>query len=123
MLIFSLQFGEGFEILWFTCHYLMFTNAALNPLIYGLTNEGFRRAFQTAPLSRWLFTKKEGSKSESGKRRIWTLPPRESMPSRMKLRFNNYTPEEHGFDDCVPGKFKLRREEPEQIGRNGILYM
>lgn len=30
-------------------------NAAINPLIYGLTNEKFRRAFKETSLSKWLF--------------------------------------------------------------------
>lgn len=30
-------------------------NAAVNPIIYGLTNEKFRKAFQTTTLSKWLF--------------------------------------------------------------------
>lgn len=30
-------------------------NAAVNPLIYGLTNEKFRRVFKETTLSKWLF--------------------------------------------------------------------
>ncbi|XP_058065577.1 neuropeptide FF receptor 2-like [Anopheles bellator] len=48
------QIGSDFLILWYVSHYLMFLNAALNPLIYGLTNENFRKAFRKIPLSRLL---------------------------------------------------------------------
>uniref|UniRef100_A0AAG5DN47 G-protein coupled receptors family 1 profile domain-containing protein n=1 Tax=Anopheles atroparvus TaxID=41427 RepID=A0AAG5DN47_ANOAO len=49
------QIGSDFQILWYVSHYLMFLNAALNPLIYGLTNENFRKAFRKIRLSRFLF--------------------------------------------------------------------
>uniref|UniRef100_A0A182PGB8 G-protein coupled receptors family 1 profile domain-containing protein n=1 Tax=Anopheles epiroticus TaxID=199890 RepID=A0A182PGB8_9DIPT len=48
------QIGNDFLILWYVSHYLMYLNAALNPLIYGLTNENFRKAFRKISLSRLL---------------------------------------------------------------------
>ncbi|XP_040169372.1 neuropeptide FF receptor 2-like isoform X1 [Anopheles arabiensis] len=48
------QIGNDFLILWYVSHYLMYLNAALNPLIYGLTNENFRKAFHKISLSRLL---------------------------------------------------------------------
>ncbi|XP_050080609.1 neuropeptide FF receptor 2-like [Anopheles maculipalpis] len=48
------QIGNDFLVLWYVSHYLMYLNAALNPLIYGLTNENFRKAFRKISLSRLL---------------------------------------------------------------------
>lgn len=39
------QIGKDFVILWYVSHYLIFLNAAVNPLIYGLTNDNFRKAY------------------------------------------------------------------------------
>lgn len=42
---------EGyFYILWYASHYLLYLNAAVNPIIYGLTNDNFRRAYHQTPL-------------------------------------------------------------------------
>ncbi|KAI4455884.1 neuropeptide y receptor [Holotrichia oblita] len=49
------QVNGTYMILWLTSKYLIFLNAAINPVIYGLTNEKFRRAFKTTALSRCLF--------------------------------------------------------------------
>jgi hypothetical protein len=46
---------DGYSTLRFVCHYLITVNAAVNPIIYGLTNENFRRAFRTTILARRLF--------------------------------------------------------------------
>ena len=116
---FLLQFGESFTILWFTCHYLMFTNAALNPLIYGLTNESFRKAFQRTPMSRWLFSKKATEETEADKKRkIWTLQPKESS-RRIKFRFDYSFQEKNHEGDSLTGVFKFK----EKPTRDGILYM
>ncbi|XP_042858367.1 neuropeptide FF receptor 1-like, partial [Penaeus japonicus] len=37
-----------FDVLWWVSHWLAYLNSALNPLIYGCTNEGFRRAWQSS---------------------------------------------------------------------------
>ncbi|XP_059480439.1 QRFP-like peptide receptor [Neocloeon triangulifer] len=42
------QIGLAFRILWWVSHFLIYTNAAINPLIYGMTNDGFRRAIRAA---------------------------------------------------------------------------
>lgn len=44
-----------YKTLWWISKYLIFMNAAINPLIYGLTNEKFRRVFKETTLSKWLF--------------------------------------------------------------------
>lgn len=49
------QVTESFHDFWFAAKYFLYVNAAINPLIYGFTNESFRRAFRTLPVSRWVF--------------------------------------------------------------------
>lgn len=44
------QVNGSFTVLWYSSHYLIFLNAAVNPLIYGLTNDNFRRAYHQTPL-------------------------------------------------------------------------
>lgn len=44
------QANGSFAILWYASHYLIFLNAAVNPLIYGLTNDNFRRAYHQTPI-------------------------------------------------------------------------
>ncbi|KAK9887810.1 hypothetical protein WA026_000125 [Henosepilachna vigintioctopunctata] len=44
--------------LWLASKFMIFLNAALNPIIYGITNEKFRKAFKNSKLSNWLFVKK-----------------------------------------------------------------
>lgn len=46
-----------YYILWFVARYLIFVNAAINPVTYGLTNEKFRRALRTTTFSKWFFGK------------------------------------------------------------------
>lgn len=36
---------SGIQLFWYFSQYLMFANAAVNPLIYGFNNESFRRAY------------------------------------------------------------------------------
>lgn len=45
------QIEGSFEILWYISHYLLYLNAAVNPIIYGLTNDNFRRAYCQTPFS------------------------------------------------------------------------
>jgi 7 transmembrane receptor (rhodopsin family) len=49
----------SFYILWYTSHYLMFFNAAINPVIYGMTNDNFRRAYHQTPGLGWLCQAKD----------------------------------------------------------------
>ncbi|XP_065370090.1 neuropeptide FF receptor 2 [Calliphora vicina] len=39
-----------FRMLWYISQYLMFLNAAVNPVIYGYKNDNFRRAYDQTPL-------------------------------------------------------------------------
>ncbi|XP_075167535.1 neuropeptide FF receptor 2 [Haematobia irritans] len=39
----------SFRMFWYTSQYLMFLNAAVNPIIYGYTNDNFRRAYDQLP--------------------------------------------------------------------------
>lgn len=43
------QIDGSFRALWYTSHYLIFVNAAINPLLYGITNDNFRRAYHQTP--------------------------------------------------------------------------
>ncbi|KAJ4433465.1 hypothetical protein ANN_15768 [Periplaneta americana] len=49
------QVVDAYNTLWFISHYLIIVNAAVDPLIYGLTNENFRRAFRATGVARCLF--------------------------------------------------------------------
>lgn len=40
------QVEGSFQTLWYISHYLIFLDCALTPVIYGVTNENFRRAFR-----------------------------------------------------------------------------
>lgn len=41
----NVSVDSGMQFLWYFSQYLMFVNAAVNPLIYGFNNESFRRAY------------------------------------------------------------------------------
>lgn len=61
------QIQGAFDILWYTAHYLMFCNAAINPIIYGLTNDNFRKAYRQTPLARlFCLTAESPPKPKSG---------------------------------------------------------
>ncbi|XP_022916828.1 neuropeptide Y receptor type 1 [Onthophagus taurus] len=49
------QANGNYETLWFVSKYLVFVNAAINPVIYGLTNEKFRRALKSTGVAKFLF--------------------------------------------------------------------
>lgn len=44
------QIDEFFVMFWYISHYLIFVNCASDPIIYGVTNDNFRRAFRA---SKW----------------------------------------------------------------------
>nr|CAH7727096.1 unnamed protein product [Callosobruchus chinensis] len=44
-----------YHTMWFISKYLIYVNSSLNPIIYGVTNETFRKAFKTTKFSKWLF--------------------------------------------------------------------
>lgn len=60
------QVQGAFTTLWYCSHYLMFCNAAINPIIYGLTNDNFRKAYRQTPLIR-LFCKSTALAATKGK--------------------------------------------------------
>lgn len=41
--------NSSFRMLWYISQYLMFLNAAINPIIYGYKNDNFRRAYEQTP--------------------------------------------------------------------------
>ena len=43
---------EAFRALWYAAHYLMYANAAFNPIVYWATNETFRRGFRETFVAR-----------------------------------------------------------------------
>ncbi|XP_019880039.2 substance-P receptor isoform X2 [Aethina tumida] len=50
------QNGGFYHNLWFTSKYLIFLNGAINPVIYGCTNEKYRKALRKSKLASWMFT-------------------------------------------------------------------
>ncbi|KAF2889715.1 hypothetical protein ILUMI_14379 [Ignelater luminosus] len=49
------QVEGAYHTLWFASRYLIVVNAAVNPIIYGLTSEKFRKAFIVTTVGKWLF--------------------------------------------------------------------
>lgn len=41
--------GKIYMLSWFA-HFCLFANAAMNPIVYGLTNDNFRRAYHQTPI-------------------------------------------------------------------------
>lgn len=58
------QILGSFQVLWYASHYLIFFNAAINPLIYGLTNDNFRRAYHQTPFLFCFYKPKIGKKKK-----------------------------------------------------------
>lgn len=58
------QVNGVYYALWFTSRLLIFLNAAINPVIYGLTSEKFRKAFKLTTVSKWMFAINEQPSSE-----------------------------------------------------------
>ncbi|CAG9863801.1 unnamed protein product [Phyllotreta striolata] len=48
------QVNQVYYVLWFVSKYLIFINSAINPLIYGVTNEQFLRAFKATKVARLI---------------------------------------------------------------------
>lgn len=71
------QVNGLYHTLWFIARYLIFVNAAVNPVIYGLTNEQFRRAFMTTRLGKCLCSKKavtlQHAEAEQRKENVLTI--------------------------------------------------
>ncbi|XP_055590856.1 substance-P receptor-like [Uranotaenia lowii] len=61
------QIGQDFLILWYVSHYLIFLNAAVNPVIYGLTNDNFRKAYHKTKLWKCFWTCGQRKKVEPRK--------------------------------------------------------
>lgn len=89
------QVDGVYHTLWFVSKYLIFVNSALNPLIYGATNEKFRRAFKTTKISKWLFPKtkkvvckpienQKTSQETTGKYSIFLIFKRKPKPVQSK---------------------------------------
>ncbi|XP_053685931.1 neuropeptide FF receptor 2-like [Sabethes cyaneus] len=58
------QIGQDFLILWYVSHYMMFVNAAVNPVIYGLTNDNFRKAYNKTKIWRCFWDNERLNKVE-----------------------------------------------------------
>ncbi|XP_037917400.1 neuropeptide Y receptor type 2 isoform X2 [Hermetia illucens] len=61
------QILGSFQVLWYASHYLIFFNAAINPLIYELTNDNFRRAYHQTPFLFCFYKPKIGKKKKANK--------------------------------------------------------
>lgn len=90
----------------------MFTNAALNPVIYGVTNESFRKAFQSTPISKWLFSKDSiaGRNLDEAERRVWNLQPRDACLNN-QIKFDKaYRNKTDVYNISSPGLYKATDE-------------
>lgn len=62
----DISVSSGMQLFWYISQYLMFLNAAVNPLIYGFNNENFRRAYnQISWVRRCRETAKQRGESDS----------------------------------------------------------
>ncbi|XP_050302971.1 substance-K receptor-like [Anthonomus grandis grandis] len=68
--------------LWFASKYLLIANAAVNPLIYSVTNVSFRTAFRKTKLCRWILSESLPTKTPNKK----PNPPQ--SPSKVGKRKN-----------------------------------
>lgn len=96
------QVDGSFQILWYISHYLIFLDCALTPLIYGVSNENFRRAFRQTKLYKiCCFCQKSSSSSTTveiftfGARNNYCLEPRNPIVTSNKrfLTTNWLSPE------------------------------
>lgn len=90
------QVDGMYHTLWFVSKFLIFVNSAVNPLIYGATNEKFRKAFKTTKISKWLFPSankkiaakpvenQKTSQETTGKYSIFLIFKRKPKPLQIK---------------------------------------
>ncbi|GFG38434.1 hypothetical protein Cfor_02471 [Coptotermes formosanus] len=86
------QVDYAYSTLWFVSHYLIIVNAAMDPIIYGLSNENFRRAFQATALASRLFGSPVTlSITRAPRQPIQKLEPRNLYvkPDRVQRWFNS----------------------------------
>ncbi|GLH02469.1 Substance P receptor [Gryllus bimaculatus] len=76
---------DHFVVLWFISRYLIFINAAINPFIYGFSNENFKRALRCMEVSRWLFSGTSGSSD--------VTPPQKKDKQFEKVQHEIYQPD------------------------------
>uniref|UniRef100_A0A1I8N7I2 G-protein coupled receptors family 1 profile domain-containing protein n=1 Tax=Musca domestica TaxID=7370 RepID=A0A1I8N7I2_MUSDO len=62
---------SSFRIFWYISQYLMFLNAAINPIIYGYTNDNFRRAYEQLPLCKSCCNKRTKLPKEKKEKAWW----------------------------------------------------
>ncbi|XP_056638901.1 neuropeptide Y receptor type 2-like [Diorhabda sublineata] len=48
------QLNQPYYILWCISKYLIFINSAVNPVIYGVTNERFLKEFKSTKIAQWM---------------------------------------------------------------------
>jgi hypothetical protein len=58
------EISHAIEILWYISHYLIFVDCAVKPVIYGIMNENFRKAFRSSTMYRCCGRAKESVKSK-----------------------------------------------------------
>ncbi|XP_055917880.1 neuropeptide FF receptor 2 [Eupeodes corollae] len=68
--------NNSYRNLWYIAHYLMFLNAAVNPIIYGYTNDNFRRAYDQTPMFKCCsrcgrIRKKPATEAGAQKKQLW----------------------------------------------------
>ncbi|XP_019530544.3 QRFP-like peptide receptor isoform X1 [Aedes albopictus] len=89
------QIGKDFQILWYVSHYLMFLNAAINPIIYGMTNDNFRKAYNKTKIWRCFWKsgpvkKIDPRKKEPAVMIIGHLQPRGPCGSDKFVNFSDW---------------------------------
>ncbi|CAO1441879.1 unnamed protein product [Diamesa serratosioi] len=91
------QVDGSFQVLWYVSHYLIYVNAALTPIIYGLTNENYRRSIRQSLWYKHLCCCKSSSMESLTRTRVFicgtqnnafNLEPRNPIVLNKQLKRN-----------------------------------
>ena len=121
------QVEGSFQVLWYISHYLIFVDCALTPLIYGVTNENFRRAFRQTKFYRMCCfcqnTKGSSTTIEIftfGTRNNYHLEPRNPIVSNRRLLTTNWlSPEKLSKHSISKNQKKTTTNENEKFFSSG----
>lgn len=110
------QVDASFQVLWYISHYLIFLDCALTPVIYGVTNENFRRAFRRTTFYKICCCCRQSSLSSTtveiftfGMKNNYTLEPRNPIVTNRTA--NKILPEKLSTNKCQKKVDKFNSRE------------